>query len=99
MYFMSFMYFSDYSLDQHFSDFVLGTDGKTVNITEDIIGQFIEKHCKALLGKPKVFILSAIGGISLISKILIYHYTMAFQNIQNIFYCFCLVNYQVNKLI
>ena len=36
---------------------VFGSDGTEVSVTEDIIGQFTDEHCKALQGKPKVFIM------------------------------------------
>ena len=52
----------NYFVSQYISDFVCGTNHMEVNVKKDIIGQFNDKHCKALQGKPKVFIMPAMGG-------------------------------------
>ena len=41
---------------------VYGVDGVDVNIKVDIVGPFHQDRCKALCGKPKVFLFQACQG-------------------------------------
>ena len=46
---------------------VYGVDGEKVDIKADIVGPFHQDRCKALCGKPKVFLFQACEGGSLLT--------------------------------
>ena len=45
-----------------FSGFAYGIDGKKISIEDEICASFDGRNCKALHGKPKIFIIQACQG-------------------------------------
>jgi hypothetical protein len=44
--------------------FIYGTDGLEVHLKDEILTCFDNRHCKAMIGKPKVFVIQACRGAS-----------------------------------